>query len=529
MVSHGNVRSHDQTDSPILPSRVDWLASQFQSDRLITGSVIALAFYALVRNLFHAAAKPLWFDELQTEAVCGQPNLSAIWNALKNGADGSPPLFYVLERWGSRLSSNEMIGYRLLPILAFSCTLLCLYTFVHRRRGAQIGFVCALLLFLTPLFTLFAVEARPYSALVASLAFALVAYQRLPSRWWTLGLFFGLGLAESLHHYALFAVVFFFAAELVYIYTTRSIRGLVWLSLLASIVPGAISVPLLMSLKRIYGDHFWARADFMLIPKSYSAYLRVDTVWGVAIAVVAFLVVLGSMIEGRGAGPGEYGATSPSEDVLVMGFIILPAFAVVIAKLTHGGATDRYYLPAILGIAAALGYVLGRVRAPQLNLVAALIVIAVAGQEASFLHSVLHASGQTEDRSAGLAQLVQAAHRDNLPVVVSDAGEYVEFSHDAGPALKSRMLALVDPENAAIYAGTDSVDILVGKLRCCERLEVDDFKPFAAAHPMFLLYSNGSRFDWWPARLEHDGAALEVMGSEGGGTLYSVTVHRDSN
>jgi hypothetical protein len=523
--------ANPETDNEIKPSitrlRLPSFASGEKSEKLMFLAAVALAIYSVVRNLIHAAAKPLWFDELLTQAVARQPSASAIWMALRNGLDANPPLFYFIERFLSTWIPNELIAFRLVSVLAFSVTLLCVYSFVQKRSGARAALICAACLFVTPLNTVYAAEARPYSLLVACLAFALLAYQRLPSAAWTTGLLFSLSLAESLHYYAGLACFPFFVAELVCFYSTARFRTWVWLSMFASLIPAVLSIPLFLSLKRIYGAHYWARTGFELIPKTYGVFFRLDAMWGLAIASVAFLVVIGAWARSaasRGMRGGD-DSQSSAEFALALGLVAFPIFGVIATKIAHGGATDRYFLPAILGMLAAFGYVLRRVRPTQFTLVAALIFVAVGSQEFGFLRFTLPSLRGTQSRAAFLLPLLEAAHRDDLPLVISDAGQYVEFSHDAPPSLNLRMAALVEPSSAVIYAQTDTVDELVIGLSRYTPLQVYDFKSFAAAHQVFLLYSDGSPFDWWPNRLIHDGARLEMIAKQGGGTLYRVALN----
>lgn len=498
-------------------------SSSLKSEKLIFLTVAVLSFYSVAKNLIRAASKPLWFDEILTQAVSRQPNLSAIWNALKNGVDGNPPLFYLIERAASKLSSNELIAYRLVPALAFAGTLICIYYFVQKRSGAKVALICTLLLFVTPLDNKYALEARPYSLLAACLAIALLCYQRLPGTRWTIGLFLSLSLAESLHYYAGLACFPFFVAELVHVFSTSRFRRAVWFSMFASLIPALLAVPLLLQLKHTYAGHIWARPEFMLIPMSYGGYFRLNALWGLAIAIVAACVVIRSWLRDapQDAIDGS-NAALPSEHALVLGFLLLPVFGVIAAKIAHGGATDRYYLPAIFGIVIALGYVLREVTPAGFRLAAAIVIIAVAFQEADILRSFFSRSALQDDRAPILRLLSDASERNDLPVIISDAGQYVELSHSAPASLNQSMAALVDPPSANSYAGTDTVDKLVTELECCVQLRVYEFEAFAAAHPVFLLYSDGTQFDWWPSRLIHDGAKLELVAKEGSGTIYRV-------
>jgi len=63
----------------------------------------------------------------------------------------------------------------------------------------------------------------------------------------------------------------------------------------------------------------------------------------------------------------------------------------------------------------------------------------------------------------------------------------------------------------ATYAGDDTIDKLVLALRRYAPAGIQDFSSFEAAHPTFLLYSNSSRTDWWPAKLAHDGKQLKLL------------------
>ena len=498
-------------------------SSSLKSEKLIFFTVVALSLYSVIKNLIRAASKPLWFDEILTQAVSRQPNLSAIWNALKNGVDGNPPLFYLIERIASKLSSNELIAYRLVPALAFASIVICIYLFVQKRSGARVALICTLLLFVTPLDNKYALEARPYSLLAACLAVALLCYQRLPSTRWTIGLFLSLSLAESLHYYAGLACFPFFVAELVHVFSTSRIRRAVWFSMFASLIPTLLAVPLLLKLKHTYAGHIWARPEFMLIPMSYGSYFRLNALWGLAISTVAVCVVIRAWLQDapQDADDGA-NAALPSEHALVLGFLLLPVFGVIAAKVAHGGATDRYYLPAIFGIVIALGYVLRGVSPAGFKLAAAIVIIAVAFQEADIVRSFFSHSHAEDDLAPILQLLADAAQHNNLPLIISNAGQYVELSHSAQSSLNLRMAALVDPPSAVTYAGTDTVDKLVIELQCCVQLQVYEFNAFAAAHPVFLLYSDGTQFDWWPNRLIHDGARLELLAKQGGGTLYSV-------
>ena len=146
--------------------------------------LLGLTVYAVARSLAYAYTRPFWIDEFLTQAVCHQPNLEAVRKVLNQGMDGMPPFFYLIERIVASLFSNEEIGWRFLSVLGFACTLILVFVFVKTRNGRMPALISASLLLMTPLFTYYAAEARPYTLLTACVAFALVCYQRAPASLW---------------------------------------------------------------------------------------------------------------------------------------------------------------------------------------------------------------------------------------------------------------------------------------------------------------------------------------------------------
>src|SRR5260370_19589080 len=144
-----------------------------------------LLLYVIVRSLVAAAGKTFWYDELLTWTVSSQGSWSAIVSALHLPLDGQPPLFYMIEHFASSLTRNQEIALRLPSILALPCTLTCVFIYVKKNGSEIVALLCAIFVLTTSVFQYYAVEARPYSMVVACSAFALVCYQRVPSPVWT--------------------------------------------------------------------------------------------------------------------------------------------------------------------------------------------------------------------------------------------------------------------------------------------------------------------------------------------------------
>jgi hypothetical protein len=479
--------------------------------------LLALLAYAIARSLIYARVRPLWFDELLTQTVCRQANLLSIWKALSQGVDGQPPFFYIVERTTAWLIPDEYIGYRLLSILGFACTLILLYVFVKTRSGATPAFICASLLLTTQLFTYYAVEARPYSMLTACIALALVCYQRAPVGLWVGGMFVSLLVANMLHYYAVFFVLPFFLAESTVLYKTKQVRFGVWLALLVAPAPLIISLPLLLRLKQLWGAHFWNQS---YLGPGYGTFFGSAAEWGTALAGTTVVALLASFISATREPEDARGssAASVAERVLILSLILLPIAAYTAVKITHAPFVNRYFLPAILGITAAVGYILARVKPRSIMLAAIFVLFLIGIQELLFWKS-MHSGEAPFRRFADLAEVV---HRESLPIVVSDFNTYVEVCHYAPPELRQRILTLVDPGNVVVYTGTDTGEKIAVILRSYAPVTVLDFAPFAASHPVFLLYSNRTGGDWWPRRLLHDGHHLQLLAGRGGDAMYLV-------
>src|SRR5208283_3175319 len=314
------------------------------SKKLIVGLMVALVIYVIVRGVAAAATKPFWFDELLTLAMSSQPSMRAVWAALARAVDGQPPGFYAVERLALSLFHNKEIALRLPAILAFPCTLICVYVFVKKRSGEAIAFLSAFLLLSTIAFHRYAVEARPYSMVLACIAFAAVCYQRLPSHFWTVMLGISLALGQTFHHYVVFAIVPFGLAEAVVLLRTRQFRWRVWAALAFGAAPLLISWPLLMQVRARFGAHLFDRYVFTSIPSTYGAFFLTDSAFGAAVFALAVAGVIGSHLLVRPGSPSEGKGRDAdlAEGTLLLALVGLPIITFAVVNIMHGGMRDAY-------------------------------------------------------------------------------------------------------------------------------------------------------------------------------------------
>jgi hypothetical protein len=113
-----------------------------------------------------------------------------------------------------------------------------------------------------------------------------------------------------------------------------------------------------------------------------------------------------------------------------------------------------------------------------------------------------------------------------LPIVVSNSIMYLPMAYYTPADSSGRLYAVADPRAAITFtpSKSDSVDLALLVLRRYSPLQVEDYPGFVSRHREFLLVLGGGGFDWWPARLAHDGYTLKLLSAERGSMVYKVTV-----
>src|ERR1035438_3090715 len=120
----------------IVPRRLDRIAALLERKWLLC--VLLFAQIYLVLTALHGMRR-FWYDELFTFYMCRLPSMSAVWSALKDGADLNPPLFYVVTRACQAAFGNSELATRLPAILGFLVMSLCIFHFVSRFGSRLAG------------------------------------------------------------------------------------------------------------------------------------------------------------------------------------------------------------------------------------------------------------------------------------------------------------------------------------------------------------------------------------------------------
>jgi Dolichyl-phosphate-mannose-protein mannosyltransferase len=516
------------------------------ADKLCVWILGVLVAYTIARCVLAAASKPFWYDEIFTWVMAHMPTLSALWNALTRAADTNPPVYLVVERVFDALTKNEEVGLRLPSILGFACTLICIFVYVGRRSEPWVALACSAILMRTILFDRYAIEARPYSLVVACIAIALVCYQHAPAMRWMILMGASLALGTSLHYYAVFALVPFALAEGAQFLKVRRIRWCVWIAIICGVMPLAIFWPLLAGLRRYFGPHFWGRPTLESTADTYGWFFEASHPANIAIATVLLLcAAAGVVLLVFRSDVREKLIRSQRfhEYVLVVTLLGLPFIAFAGARTGHGGWNHRYALAGVLGVPLAAGYILRHWKRSIVAMLAIFIFYAVAAQEVRFWTSYSHNGWGFTSPAASVEDFIDSSGRADLPVVISDGIQFLPIAHyasslhpgsvvDSGPSSDEwakRFVDLVDPAESLADMGDDSIDKGLLALQTCIPLRVEEFETFAKEHPVFLLFSDGDiDFDRWPERLTRNGHPLQILRRNGNWNLYLVNLKESS-
>jgi 4-amino-4-deoxy-L-arabinose transferase-like glycosyltransferase len=482
----------------------------------------ALLAYAFARSVVAASAKSLWYDELLTQLVVAQGNWHGIMKALLAPVDGQPPLFYVIEHVASKLAANQLIALRLPSAAGVVCTLLCAFLYTRRRSGNVVALLSSMFLLISVVFQLYALEARPYSIVLACITFALVCYQRAQSPIWVVLMALSLAAAQSLHYLAVLTLVPFGLAEIAQSLETKKVRWGVWAALSFAVVPLILMLKLLLLNKAYYGAHFWALGfHFAEIPQMYQAFFQTSSKIAIAIATTALAGVVATT-EWRpkrtDAEPASAGLSPRQEAVLLLALATLPFTAYVFTNLTNSGMTPRYVLPAVVGVSLAFGYTLARGPRKGVVLFAAFVVTAVAVNELHFWRFVKAQRREVESKSVATESFLASVGHDNLAVVVPHGDTYLWMERNlAAPARLVYLRQDTEGEHATMDQGLALVPRFAP-------MQVRRVSEFLEGNREFLVYGEGEDFgkDWLTRRLVGQGWMVQAIRYEGFRQVFLV-------
>jgi hypothetical protein len=496
------------------------LLELLESTQFTNAAAIALVLYAIARNLLAASLKPLWYDEILTLTVSMQRTWPNIINALYQGTDGQPPLYYVLEHFSLLLPLRREIALRLPSILAFPCAMSFVYLYAKRAAGGFIALICAFFLLMTDAFQNYATQARPYALMVACFAAALLCYQQISRPLMPVAMAVALVLAESFHYYAIFSAVPFVIAELIYLLLQRRVRWSVWAAISCVLLPMLLAWHLLTNFKTIYGGHFWAHYSLFSLPYTYGSLFFNDPAIGVVLGtLLAGVIVYQKLIRGTDS-DSNCDLPDAAEGTLLLAFLFLPLTTFAATKVLGGSMLERYVLCAVLGLALAISC-LRRSQRTWLVMALAYIGLMVGAREFSFWRH-LNAMSVSKSTAESERFITQAGHSE-LPVVVADGLTFLPLALYGPPQLTERIAYAMDEQKALQFTQSDSVEKNFVPLRQYWPVAIPDWEAFSAANSEFLLFTEKpiSQFDWLPVYLPKV-SSLKLLNENEEHRLYLV-------
>lgn len=499
---------------PVRPIVMARLASSPSALLLVVGLLIGVGAFG------RAISKPAWHDEIFTIYLSTRLPAGELWGALASGVDLNPPLYYVLVRGLWTIGVPEALAARVPSLLGFLLASFTLFPFVHRRFGTGAAVAAAI----TPALTgaaIYAYEGRSYGLMLGLAGAAILSWQgRGERRWRSVSpVLCALSLAAGglTHYYYVLMLLPLAAGEAVRTLRRRRIDWPMLIAFGAGVLPLVAILPMIRA-AREFSSGFWSAPDValltdflqgLLLPLSL---LAIPIVGAVALArLTSDSTRLPTTESDRGAG------FLVEEQVLVLALLCLPLLGFGLAVFVTGAFHGRYVLPAVLGVALSVGWILGRAPRSHRERAAAVAVMvaALTLQQAGGVLAII----KPRPDPLGVDRAAFEAAQGTLPIVASPALVYLPLVHYANVDPRSRVVYLMKPADVAAVTPTTS-DRALRALGAYVPLPLADYEQFLAAHSDFYLYG---RPGWLPSHLVRGGARVQFVGTFGDRTLYRVS------
>jgi hypothetical protein len=483
-----------------------------------------------------ASKRMLWNDEIFSLYISRLGGLSDILSVLATGADQHPPSFYLLTHVVLNLLGESHLAVRLPEILGVLLMSLCLFHFVSKRVSTIYGLAAMLF----PLITIayeYAYEARGYGLMLGFSSLALVCWQEATESQrrllWLIGLSASGIAAISSHYYAILLLVPLGAGEFVRSLARKRIDLPIWVALIIMLLPLVLFFPVIQE-ARSYVHHFWSPPEWSMIPKFY--YVLLIPALGPILAILIISAVWPDRKDWR----QRSSEISPllfswHEITSAIGFIAIPAVAVLIGKFITGAFTWRYGLSAVIGFSILLPLAVQRLNGGRIIIgicftVFMCVWFIVMGVIQLHHQAIINASWSKT------YEFLQSEGDPRLPIVAGDLHTFMTLVHYAPPAIMSRVVYLANPQASIRYFGHDTVDRGILDLKPWFHVAVQNYAPFVNSHDRFLVYARvrgartwlgyfwGAPWDWsWLLYELHEAPTrIELLGRNDDDLLFLV-------
>ena len=429
-------------------------------------------------------------DELFTLYIARLPSFTDIWVALATGAEQTPPLFYAISRADIHLFGTSGLSLRLPELLAFALMCTCLFHIVARRTSAAYGFLALLFPFMTTAFN-YAVEARSYALVMAFSAFGLLCWiwaaEGRHRRLALIGLAASLAAAISCHYYAVLSLFPLGMGEATRTFRRKRLDAGVWLALGLSLSPLLAFLPLIQSARK-FAPHFWAKPKWSSMAYFYDHFLLTPSAIPLLVILLAEVIYRALRRPCAEVAERPVRADVPAHEIAAaVGFLLIPVVGVVLAKTVVGAFSDRYALPAVIGLSIIVAWGIHRMldarRAPAVALGVLLLAFLAIKEVQTYRRVVVDGLRHTQTYN-----FLQNYASGDAPIVISDPVAFMEFSYDVPKNLARRLTYLADPRLALQYAGSDDAEKGLVEMKSWARLDVQKFHEFVATGRRCYIY-----------------------------------------
>lgn len=512
-------------------------------------TVFSIIYFVAV--LARAVLRPLWYDEIFTVYIARLNGPVSVWNALRDGVDLNPPLYYWLVQVVHLLVPNEALAARLPSAIGFWMACIFVLAFTSRRVALRHAVVALLYPFCTMVHS-YASEGRAYGVVLGCGAAALFCWQTLVGeedepgarnvslqlmsrqlmsrrrQWAAFGLWASIAIAVSCHYLAVLLVLPIAVGEATRWWTQRKTDGVIWLMLLLGALVVLCYLPLMLATLP-YRGAFWAKATphaLYLALLLFSPPLTFHNLHDVQALILhnsslllcnaALFFILWAAVESLRMAyrvldtkknalidhvinhdelPGNKGFFT-HELAAALAFALLPFLLYGFARLTQTVFTPRYVLSATIGCALLLGALSWKMEKAwrSVRLVAGIVKLLVVA--VSFL---LFSRPYVHDLESGLQDSFRSDNRlllnetaksstNDLPIVIMGERPYMMFHYNSAPELHRRVVFLADVALCRQSALSDTGDLAMLSLSRWAPLTVQSPASFLRSHFVFLVY-----------------------------------------
>lgn len=486
-------------------------------DRLALAGTAALsvAFFGVAAAI--AARAPLWMDEVLAVWTARRPDAVAIWDAVRQGSEFSPPLYHLLLHAIIEAGGDSPVILRLPSIVAVYLVGVCAFVLVRRRAATPLACL-ALAACLTGILFDYAVQARQYALVAACFSLVLVLRDVPPSArpsWPRAGLVaLLLAIAVALHFYAVLLVAAVGLMEVLWSLRHRRLR----LPFLIAIALAGLSILLWLPI-------MWAAGAYSQADAAAPFFYARPTLarLGLAYALVAsgeppirstswlLLAALAARVAARRTDDRPAPRVSAAEMVTCAIPLIVFAFALVVTRTFN----DRYVVAASIGFAIVIGRSLALHRHGA-AVACGLLILPAATIASRGVESLIEREPSSTMTQAGGALslnraalvMVRSAPGD-LPIVTGAGLRFFELRE--GDATIARRLVFLMPADLSKSPDPTNDHQVERWARIAPDLPIRDIAGFAAANRDFLLFTDATTVDLLPHALAERGFEASVL------------------